>query len=128
MLQRCLKVCAHQSLKIRVGDISGGDQKQFVRFPGNQIGLDEIGVLGDDDSLFPHGQPGQVSVGGAIAKREVERMQGIVPRFSQPYGETPWKLGVDQELHAASESIRLTWDSRAANASAARMSSRSRSS
>ena len=55
--------------------------------------------------------------------REVEG-EGVPDAAGQP----PRELGVDQKVHAPKGSMRFTRLRRAANASAARMSSRSRSS
>jgi hypothetical protein len=59
---------------------------------------------------------------------EVKRVNGVVPGLAQPVGEAARQLGVDQEVHAATDSMRFTWLRRAAKVSTARMSSRSRSS
>ena len=67
-------------------------------------------------------------VGRTIAGWQVERVDGVVLRRLEATRQTPRKLCVDQELHVAGGWMRLIWASLAANARAARTSSRSRSS
>ena len=89
---------------------------------------DEVIVLGDDDAAISIGKLDDLTVGGAIAGGEIERVHSVMTGRGKPPGEPAWQLRVDQKGHAAGGWIRLTWASRAAKASAARMSSRSRSS
>ena len=66
-------------------------------------------------------------VGSAVALREIQRVDGVMTGSTEPANERARQLRVDEESHATTWSIRLIRVKRAANSSAARMSSRSRS-
>lgn len=67
-------------------------------------------------------------VTGSVGIREIERVDRIVPPFTEAQYQPAGKMRIEKKVHAAAGSIRLMRVSRAAYASAARMSSRSRSS
>ena len=90
--------------------------------------IDEIGVFGYDDVLLTEGKLVDGCVGRAITERQVESMGCFMAGLPQSGREAARKLSINEELHADTGSSRLIWLNRVANASAARMSSRSRSS
>lgn len=65
------------------------------------MGIDEIGVLGDDNRRVPVRKAGDFAIRGLIALGETESVTGFVSQFVQADGEQAGKLRIDQEFHAA---------------------------
>ena len=55
-----------------------------------------------------------LSIRSAVSVRQIKRMQGIMSRRPEPVRDSARKMGIYQEIHAASNSTRLTWVRRAA--------------
>lgn len=96
--------------------------------PRRNVRAYEIGVLSDYDATFCLRNSLDFTVWGLVAVWEIQCVDGVMPlRLKQP-GQSARKLSVNKEVHALSDANRLTLLSSVAYASAARRSSRSRSS
>ena len=82
----------------------------------------------DYDPLLCNGNGVYLRVRCSVAIRKIKRVDGVVASLGEAQNQPPRKLRVDEKLHATADSIRLICVIRVANAKAARMSSRSRSS
>ena len=111
----------------RVAHIAGENQQE-KRLARNQEKPHEVGVLGDDDAAFLLSSGEDFTFGGEVLPGQINGVQCILSRFVQPVCESLRELRVTKELHAAKCSSRLMCVRRAAYESAAKMSSRSRSS
>lgn len=111
----------------RVAHIARGNQRQKW-LTRNQVRPHEVGILGDNDAAILLCSGDDFTVGGEVFPGQIKGVQCILSRLVQPVGESFRELRIDKELHAAKCSSRLTWVRRAAYESAAKMSSRSRSS
>ena len=85
-------------------------------------------ILGDDNPVLCVGHPADLIIGCTVGAREIKRMGRVMTGVSQPDRKALGELRVNQEPHAASMPARLICVMRAAKASAAKISSRSRSS
>ncbi len=122
------KVRHNQHFELSVRDISSGNEEQPFWLLSDEKGTHKIGIFRDDDATFTSSDSYDTDIRRAVSRRKIQRMDGIMTRRGQATSQPAWKLGVNKTFHAASDSIRLTWLRRAANANTARRSSRSRSS
>ena len=102
--------------------------KEFPWFSAQEKRFDEIRVFRYDDVLFFDGEVVDDPIPGVIAARKVKSVNRFKSCLSELSSQPSWKLRVNEELHADTGSMRLIWLRRLAKSSAARMSSRSRSS
>jgi hypothetical protein len=65
------------------------------------MGVEKIGILGDDDGIFIICDACDLLIGCPVAGAEVEGMAGGLTQFAQADGQQTGKLGIDQEVHAA---------------------------
>lgn len=111
-----------------VGDVAGRDDQKSPRRPRQQVAVSEIPILGDHDSTTVIRNFGDSGISRAIALRQIQRVQRIMPRTTQKPREPGRQLSVDEKLHATPSGTTLRRpEARAPNSSAARRSSRSRS-
>ncbi len=78
--------------------------------------------------LFADRKLADLKVGRLVCAREIKGVDCVVPKLPKASRKPTGELRVEEKIHAAKGSILLTRVSRAAYASAARMSSCSRSS
>ena len=108
-------------------DVAGGNQQQRW-LAGNQERLREVCILAYHDASILPCSGNDFSIRGEVLPGQIECVQRVLSSYVQPSGEAPGELRVDKKPHAAKRSSRLTCAKRAAKDSAAKMSSRSRSS
>ncbi len=89
---------------------------------------DEFPILSNHDSLFSDREFTNLRIGGSIATRQVESVSCVMTSFLETPHDPARKLSINQKVHEAAKSMRFTWLSFVAKASAARISSRSKSS
>ena len=111
----------------RVAHTACGNQQE-ERLARNQERPHEVGIAGYNDAVFLLCSGDDFTVGGEVLPAQIKGVLCILSRIVQPVGESLRELRIDKELHAAKCSNRLTCVRRAAYESAAKMSSRSRSS
>lgn len=104
-----------------------GLEQQRGRFAIHKERVYEIGVLGDSHAVLALGESVDFRIRSTVAVRQIKGVDRVVTRFAQTVGKTTRELCIDQKSHAATDSIRFTWLSRAAKVSTARMSAYSRS-
>jgi hypothetical protein len=76
--------------------------------------VDEVRILGDDDSLFSIRQIKQFLVGSPILIRQVEGVNGVTTRSTEPRGHAPGQMGIHEEVHGPTGWDRRVRASRAA--------------
>ena len=104
------------------------DCQEPTRLPAKQVTETEVGVLADHDTALLIGRRDHFRVRAAVSVGQVRYMDGIVSHLGQQPTEVFGELGIDEESHAASRGVtRRVPKAMAANSSAARRSSRSRS-
>lgn len=91
-------------------------------------GVYEVSIFGNDNVAVARRKLVDDGVRRAVAERQIKRVDRFVSCLSQPRNEPTRELSIDQKLHADIGSRRLIWLNRVANESAARISSRSKSS
>ena len=121
------QIRAQYFFQSRFAHIACGNQQE-KRLARNQESPHEVGILGNDDAAFLLCSGDDFTVGIEVLPGQIKGVQCILSRYVQPVGESLRELCIDKELHAAKCSNRLTCVRRAAYESAAKMSSRSRSS
>ena len=121
------QIRAQYFFQSRVAYVACGNQQE-KRLARNQERPHEVGVIGDDDAAILLCSGDDFTVGGEVHPGQIKGVQCILSRFVQPVGESLRELRIYKKLHAAKCSSRLTCVRRAAYESAAKMSSRSRSS
>ena len=67
--------------------------------------VDEIGIFGDDHTLFALGDGIDLRIACAIAMRKVQRMECIMSSVAEAVDHAPRKVGINQKLHAGSCSL-----------------------
>lgn len=127
-LDGCLQIRQKEDFEIVVADVAGRHQEQLPGSPPKKQRVREVRVLCYDDQRLAKRKLADLMVGRLVGPRKVERVNRAVPQFTKSNRKPAGKLRVEEEVHAARGSILLTRVSRAAYASAARMSSCSRSS
>lgn len=90
-----------QREELAIGDVSGGNQEEPRGAAEEQVGIEEIGVLGDDDGVLAVGHCGDVVIGGAVTAGEIEGVAGGMTEFGKADGQQARKLGIHEEIHAA---------------------------
>lgn len=124
-----VKVLRKQSNQLPVADVADGDEKQSRRDALQQERVDEIDILCNNNASLSESNGVEVRIFGSISSRQIQRMHRIVTIGCQSVRQPSRQLRVDQQLHRHAVACRrFTRLRRAAKASAARMSSRSRSS
>ena len=85
-------------------------------------------TYGDDGPAFANRETVDHGILGTVSVGQVEGMDGVMAFSLKPTRQPQGQLRVDHESHPTTAWTRFTWLRRAAKASAARMSSGSRSS
>jgi hypothetical protein len=104
-----------KSEKPAIGDVAGGDEKKPGRMTGEDVGVEKVGILGDDDGSIVVCDGGDGGVRGAVSGGQIKGVAGVVTEFAKPDGQKAGKLGINEKIHeAGSGSKRLTRASLAA--------------
>lgn len=103
-----------QSFEFIVGNVAGSNEQQTRRLPIDKVVLNEIIILGYDDSLFAFGEFYYLPVGRAIAAGKINRVYSVMSCYLQPHAKSFGQLRINKKPHAANRSIRLTCVSLAA--------------
>lgn len=107
--------CDHRYLRheevfqVCIRNVAGRDQQKLVRSVEQQKGVHEIRVFGYHDAEITGGQFVNLRIGGAIAVWQVQSVDRVVTRLTQPVRQTAGKLRVNQEVQIRTGSVRLTW-------------------
>ena len=80
-------------------DVTGLDQKQPPRAPLEDMRIHKIGIPGDDNSLFSHGNLTNNRIFRPIAGRKIQRMNRIMSTFYEKSTETAGKVCIEEKLH-----------------------------
>ena len=116
-----------QMLEFEVRDVACRDVQEPSGTPLQEMRIDEIPVLTDQDAFVAAAEIAQAVVWRAVSLGKIERVDRVMPALMQHSNEPARQLGIDEESHDPWASILLTRLNFAANASVARISSRSRS-
>ena len=77
----------HQSFQVPVADIPGRDEQEASR-PGVQdVGIDEVGVLGHDRPLIAVGRIDNLLVAGSVPGGQVQGVNGVTSGGGEPSGD-----------------------------------------
>ena len=77
----------HQSFQVPVADIPSRDEQEAAGRAVQDMGIDEVGVLGHDRPLFEVGRVDNLFVAGAVPGRQVQGVDGVTSRGGQPSGD-----------------------------------------
>ena len=91
-----------------VGNVAGGNQQELAGLAAQEKPGDKIPVLGDDDTVFRIGQGNDHVVRCAVAGGQVEGVDGVVAGRGQLANEVARELGIHQEFHGRTGSMRWT--------------------
>ena len=70
-------------------------------------GINEIGIFSGNNAVVCISKLHNLIVIRTIAMRQIQRMNGRMAILVQQMGKASWKLGVDEEVHPATATIRL---------------------
>jgi hypothetical protein len=69
-------------------------------FPQNKR-IDEVSIFGDDDALFEYRSCIYCAITRMISLWKITSMNDIMTSETQPMCEATWKMGINEEIHAA---------------------------
>lgn len=108
------KIPPHQHFQFGIGNVSRGDQKQAGWLPGKQERLHKIIILGYHDALLTANSSNHFGIWRAIARWKIQSVLRVMPGLGEPKRHASGQLRIDQEFHAARNSICFTCARRAA--------------
>lgn len=107
-LHNCGEVGDEERIQLCVRDVPGGDQQLLPWLASDGKRVHEVRILGDDNASIVVRSADDLSIRGAVALRQVQRVQRVVSRLLKPTREPARQLSIDEKLHDAACSMRFT--------------------
>ena len=121
------QLLSDKSKQISVAYVACRNDQETLRRAPQKMGVPEVSIFANHNPTIFVSDSSNFRVRGSIRVRQLNGVNRVVPSGAKKLGKADWKLGINQEFHAALKGVTRFPEAKAPNSSAASKSSRSRS-